>query len=260
MKKILLPFFSLTFLLTPLYAESVVFGEDDASHSAYNNGWSGGNNGGSGFDTWNLYVAQEEGTESNAGFYIATIDEKKDLDEAAIKNKAFGFFANGKTFEAATAYRRFSQFLVANDTFSFIMKSGPFKQKFDYDSPNKGAVGLTLRATSVATKSDEYNIDARFEFGAYEGEDNYQIYDGESSRDSGIPCSEAPISVTITLTSADTYNLEVTDLGTKKTTNLDNRKLGGAAGAQLESFCAFNRDGETNDAYFNGFQLSKAAQ
>ena len=260
MKKTL---FSLLFLglsLNPLLAESVVFGEDDASQTAYNNGWSGGNNGGSGFGEWNLYVTQEEGAESHAGLYIATLEENKDLDETAIKNKAFGLFANGKSFEAASAFRRFSTFLVPNDSFSFLMKTGPFKPKFDFDSPNKGAIGLTLRATSVATKPDEYNTDARFEFGAYEGEDNYQIYDGESSHDSGIPCAEAPISVTITLTSADTYNLEIIDLGTKKMTKLENRKFGGAAGAQLESFCIFDRDGETNDAYFNGLQLSKAAQ
>ncbi len=140
------------------------------------------------------------------------------------------------------------------------MKTGPFKQKFDYDKPETGSIGLTLRASSTATKVDDYNQDSRFEFGSYEGQANYQIFDGDTSHDSGVPVVENPVSVTFTLVTADTYNLEITDLSTKKTTKLDNRKLGGSAGSQVESFCIFDRDGETNDAYFNGFQLSKAAQ
>ncbi len=260
MKTLLSPLFALALITSSLHAEEVVFGEDDATQSAYNNGWAGGNNGGTGFGEWNLYVTQEEGAESHAGMFIGNAEEGKDLAEVAIKGKSFGFFANGKSFEVATAFRRFSTLLVPGDTFSFLMKTGPFKQKFDFDSPDKGAVGLTLRANPNAAKPDDYNTDARFEFGTYEGEDNYQVFDGETGHDTGVPVSEVPISVAITLLTADTYTLEITNLGTKKVTKLENRKLGGAAGAALESFCAFDRDGETADAYFNGFQLSKPAQ
>lgn len=244
--------------LTSLHAENVVFGEDDASQSAYANGWNGGSNGGSGFQPWTIYAQQEEGTESHAGTFIGNTSDNKDLDEAAIHDKTFGFFANGKSFEAAAAFRRFAQLLAPGDSFSWIMKTGPFKQKFDYDKPETGSIGLTLRATPKGEKVDDYNLDSRFEFGSYEGQTNYQVFDGDTNHDSGMPVVENPIAVTFTLVTADTYNLEVTDLATKKTTKLDNRKLGGAPGAQLESFCLFDRDGETNDAYFNGLQLSKA--
>ena len=260
MKKILT--FSAVFalLLGSVFAEQVVFAEDDASRSTYANGWSGGQNGGNGFEPWNLYVTQEENAESHAGLFTATIEDNSDIDEVGIKGKAFGFFANGISFEEATAFRRFATFLVPGDSFSFLLRTGSFERKFEMDSPEKGGVGITLRATSIAQKPADYNLDTRLEFGTYEGQENYQIIDGEAEKDTGIKVTDEPISVSITLLTADTYTLEVANLGSKQVTRLENRKLGGSAGAPIESFCAFNRDGEKSDVFFNGFQISKAAQ
>lgn len=260
MKKFLTFCFLSALSTASLFGEQVVFAEDDASRSTYANGWSGGQNGGNGFEPWTLYVTQEENAESHAGLFIATIEDNSDIDEVGIKGKAFGFFANGVIFEEATAFRRFATFLVPGDSFSFLLRTGAFEQKFEMDSPDKGGVGITLRATSLAEKPADYNLDARLEFGTYEGEENYQVIDGESDRDTGIKVTDEPVSITIHLLTPDTYTLEVVNLGSKQVTRLENRKLGGAAGAPIESFCAFNRNGEKSDVFFNGFQLSKAAQ
>ena len=49
-------------------------------------------------------------------------------------------------------------------------------------------------------------------------------------------------------------------LGSKQMVHLAGRHLAGTAGAPIASFCLFDRNGETNDAYFNGFQILQAPQ
>jgi len=50
----------------------------------------------------------------------------------------------------------------------------------------------------------DYNKEAIFEFGFYEGKDNYQIYDGTGAdkTDSGIPFTDSGVIVTVTITGA----------------------------------------------------------
>ena len=163
-------------------------------------------------------------------------------------------------FEAVTAFRPIGRTLAPGMAFSFTMKHGEFVKKFDTDDPAPGSTGITLRTGNANANTDDYNRGARWEFGAYEGQGNYQIYDGEAKQDTGIPTSDGGLSVTFVLTGPDTYDLEVTKLDGKKTTKLKGRKLGGAAGGKLESFCIFNRDGEKADVFFNGFQVTKEAE
>ena len=141
-------------------------------------------------------------------------------------------------------------------TFSFLIEHGAIQKKSAQDDPATGAIGLTLRGGSAAGEVGDYNKGARFEFGCYEGRATYWIYDGSADRDTGIPVSDAGLSVSFTLVTLDTYDLEVTALADKKTATLKGRKLGGEAGAKIESFCVFDRDGERFDAYFNGFQVA----
>ncbi len=88
----------------------------------------------------------------------------------------------------------------------------------------------------------------------------YKIYDGEGVKELDIPLSAGALAITLTVASADIYNLEITVVATKETTHLNGRKLGGTAGAQISSFCLFDRNGEANDAYFNGFQILQPAK
>ena len=235
-----------------------VTGEDDASQGAYNSGWGEGRNGGDGFGPWTLRTATNEGAEhSHAGFYIAPTSEKKDLKGAAIRDKAFGLYANGTSFEVATAFRAFARPLRAGQSFSFLMEHGRFVKKFDVDDLTAGSVGIVLRSATGAEGVNDYNKAARFEFGYYQGDTGagYQIFDGDRTKKLPLSLAEGGLAVTITLATENTYDLEITVLAKKQTTRLEGRRLGGEVGAEIRSFALFDRNGETSDAYFNGFQI-----
>jgi len=236
-------------------AESTVTAEDDASNSAYGNQWDNSKNGGSGFGNWSL-TTEGNDNDRHSGFYIADSKLKPDLNGIAKNDKAFGMFANGPGFEQAVGYRAFDKPLKAGDSFSFMMENGTFEKKFDKDDPTPGSVGLTLRTSNANSSVADYNKDAVFEFG-YNGKDNYQIYDrsGADKADSGVPFTDSGISVTVTVTGPDTYDLEIQTLKDKKLTKLPGRKF--SAGGSIQSFAIFDRNGETNDAYFNQFQVAR---
>jgi len=231
--------------------------EDQASHSAYNEGWQSGKNSGVGFGAWMFQSLGGSQGDSHCGYFIAGASTQNDIDNVGSAGKAFGMFANGVDFEAACAFRAFDAPLAVGDTFSLLMECGDFIKKFESDSSRPGVVGFSLRTGSAADTWDDFQTGARFMFGFYEGEENYQIYDGGDSHDSGVPVSNSGVSVALTLVTPDTYNLEITDLATKNTTKLEGRKLSGDAGTPIESFAVYNQDGESADAYFNGFQVSR---
>ncbi len=245
-------------LLWPALAlakEQMVIAGDDASQSAYSSGWKS-DSGGSGFGGWTFQSASS-GDKSYAGFFIATQEQNPEMKNAAIQGKAFGLFANGSSFEIASAFRPLNKPLGVGESFSFLLGNGKIEKKGDTDDPATGSIGITLRTGNESGGVDAYNKGARFEFGYYEGQGNYQVYDGEENHDTGVAVTDAGLSVSLTLVTADSYDLEITTLADKKTTKLSGRKLGGTAGGAIDSFCIFNRDGEKSDAFFNGFQVSK---
>ena len=235
--------------------ERMILAEDDASDAAYKSGWKSAG-GGMGFREWTFQTLKAGAGETHAGFFVAEPGHNADLNGIAIRSKAFGLYANGVGFESAAAFRALKTPLAVGQTFSFLFEHGKIQKKFDRDDPATGAIGITLRAANAAGAVGDYNKGARFEFGCYEGRQTYQIYDGGSERDSGVALTDAGLSISFTLVTADTYDLEITTLADKKTTTLKARKLGGKGGAGIESFCIFDRDGEKADAYFNGFQVT----
>ncbi len=237
-----------------------VIGDDDASKTEYgSNGWSSEKGDGTGFGKWVLRTKADGIGNSHAGFFIAGA-EKPDLNGVAIRGKAFGMYANGVGFEVATAFRDFDKPLKAGQSFSFLVEHGEIVKKFEMDAEGGGSLGVTLRSSGEARNTDDYNNAARFEFGYYQGQKGYVIYDGEGSKKLDIPFTDAGLAVTFTLVGADNYNLEVTTLADRKTVRLTGRKLGGASGAAVTSFCLFDRNGERDDVYFNGFQILQAAE
>jgi len=240
-------------------SDRINIAEDEASHSAYNGGWESGKNSGAGFGAWIFRTAGGVQGDSHCGFFIANASTQHDLDNAAPAGKAFGLFANGVDYEVACAFRTFDAPLTVGDSFSLLMECGEFVKKFATDSSRPGVVGFSLRSDSAAEGWEDCALGARFQFGFYKGEENYQVYDGEENHDTGVPFSDKGVSVTVTLVSPDTYNLEITQLDTKETKKLEGRKLGGDQGKPIESFAIYNQNGETSDAYFNGFQVSRVA-
>ena len=240
--------------LVPLaFAESTIVAEDDASESAYNGGWDNSKNGGRGFTNWTLTV-ESKGDKSYAGFYIAEPGQNGGLKGIIKNGKAFGAFANGAGFEQAIGYRGFEKPLKAGDSFSFMIENGTFEKKGDEDDPTPGSIGLTLRTGNANSSVADYNKDVVFEFGYYQGKDNYQIYDGTENSDSGVALADGGISVTVTITGSDSYDLEIQTLKDKKLTKLPGRKLKNSS--SIQSFAIFDRNGEKNDAFFNQFQVA----
>ena len=226
-----------------------IVGQDDASQEDYKPGWSSGENGGNGFGKWNLQTKTGGGGRSHAGFYLAnTGDNSED-------GKAFGVEAIGTSFEVAAAFRAFDQPLRAGQAFSLLLEHGTFVRKFDADSPDPASCGVTLLPDAAGTSTDEYDKGARFTFGYFPAEGAYVVRDGDGKKKLDVPFTDAGLAVTVSLLTADTYNLEVTVLSSRKTYHLDGRKLAGTPGVAVGGFCLFDRNGETSDVFFNGFQV-----
>ena len=183
-----------------ILSEPTNVAEDDASQSAYSGGWDNTKNGGSGFSNWAL-TTEGNDSERHSGFFIAGKDNQ-DLNGIEKNEKAFGLYANGSGFEQAVAYRGFTKPLQAGDSFSFMMEHGAIEKKFDKDDPTPGSIGLVLRSSNANSSVADYNKDAVFEFGFYQGKNNYQVYDGSGAdkADSGVPFVDSGVSVTVTLT------------------------------------------------------------
>lgn len=257
-------FFSLLFccVLGTVVArgDDQIIAEDDASDAAYRTGWKT-DGGGSGFGGWVFQSAKVESGDSYSGFFIAdSTGMNADAAPIAISGKAFGLFANGVGFETAAAFRPLKKPLAIGKTFSFLIRNGEFVKKFATDDAGTGSVGITLRTGTASASVEDYNKGARFEFGAYADKPNYQIYDGEANHDTGVPMASGGLTVSVTLVTADTYDIEITSLADKKKTTLKGRKLGGTAGGAIESFCIFDRNGEKDDAFFNGFQITEPSK
>ncbi|HEV3409457.1 MAG TPA: hypothetical protein VG095_04140 [Chthoniobacterales bacterium] len=238
------------FLALSAYAAPLNIAEDDAS--GYGGSWA--QNGGSGFRDWTF---TNEGNEADrhSGFFIATTDNNKDLNGIAKDGKAFGLFANGSGFEHAVAYRSFEKPLQVGDSFSFMVETGQFEKKSEKDTAGGGAIGLVLRSGNANSSVEDYNKGAMFEIGHYQGKSTYQVFDGSEKSDSGVPFTEDGITVTVTVTGSDTYDLEIQTMKDKNVTQLPGRKF--SSSGDVESFAIFNRNGEKHDAYFNQFQVAR---
>ncbi len=241
--------------LVAVCAPLEIISQDDASQEEYKPGWASGKNGGNGFGKWNLQTKTGGGDHSHAGFYVASTSDKSDLNGIADDGKAFGLYANGSAFEVAAAFRPFDRPLQAGQSFSLLMEHGQFVRKYDADSSDSGSCGVTLLQDTNATSTDDYNKGSRFEFGYFQGDAAYVIFDGDGKKKLDVPFTDSGLAVTLTLLTPDTYNLEVTVLASKKTYHFDGRKLAGTAGNAIGGFCLFDRNGETYDVFFNGFQV-----
>lgn len=247
----------LSVTITSLLAEPTNIAEDDAAHSTYGGSWEANKNGGSGFGEWTM-ASEASGENRHAGFYIATTEKNKDMTGIAKDGKAFGIFANGAGFEQAVAYRPLNKGLETGDSFSFMIEIGKFEKKFEQDNSTGGAVGLVLRTGTANASPDDYNAGAMFEFGSYQGSENYRIHDGTEKSDTGVAYTDAGVSVTLTVTGPDTYDLEIQTLHDKNLTKLPGRKF--KSSGAIESFALFNRNSEKNDVYFNQFQVSRESE
>ncbi len=233
--------------------ESSNTAKDDATQSAYSGGWNE-SGGGTGFGDWK-FQAYHGAADSYAGHFLAEANTNPEMGPVALGGKAFGLYANGSEFETAAAFRPFASALQVGSSFTFQMVNPPIEQKGAADNPGAGAIGLTLRNGNACDAPDDYNKGARFELINLKGQGDYQVYDGDTGHDTGVAYSEKGVTVTVTVTGADTYDLEIITLGDNKTKKLTGRHFGGSG--SIESFCVFNRNGEKADGFFNNFLVSQ---
>lgn len=243
-------------VVTASAADRVKIAEDDAAHSGYGQGWNNGQNVGTGFAAWFLRSSGVLGQDSQAGFFIAN-EGNHEPGGVALLGKTFAIFANGVGHEMCVAFRAFNAPLQTGDAFSLLMQGGTFRRKFESDAPRPGAIGFSLRSGVENADTSELATGERLRVANEQGEKNYQISDGLPDRDSGVPVNKSGVAIAVLLTGVDSYDLEITELDSKKTHRLPGRKLAGTSRAAIESFTVFNIDGEDGDAGFNGFQVTR---
>ena len=219
--------------------------------SSYGADWKDGAGAANGWEAWTLRANGNPEKKSYAGFYLAKQEEKSGSEPVATEGRSFAIFADGEGFQEAAAFRGFSKALESNQSFSIDLIAPAPKS----NAGTSGSIGLTLRNGKKADGPADYNAGARFELTAIEGQANYQIFDGSQPSDSGMAVTPAGFRIEFTLKSPDTYDLKLYPLSGGSPVELKDRKLGGSAGAPLDSFSIFNRDSEQN-AFFNQLRLN----
>ncbi|MEM7680488.1 MAG: glycoside hydrolase family 66 protein [Planctomycetota bacterium] len=227
---------------------------DNAEQAAYSGGWNDGTGGGSGFGDWKLTAQSSSG--GFAGFFLPSdAANAHDIDNAgaggASTGTAWASFANkGSGIDRATAYRAFDDSLDgAGDAFTLTLEHGLIT----------GQVGVALRNGNVNRLASDYADNARFQLYFEGGDATYTLLDGSGvAFDTGVSFTDYGLSLELTLTSADTYDLtlwrynETDDLAPQRFDFFD-RALAGAG--DIESFALFQFDaagGATQgDVYWN---------
>lgn len=249
---------------------------DKASNAPYVlSTWSAGQNGGFGFQPWQFETSVNPS--GSAGLFLATTTGNPDLDfvatEATPNNPvkfAWGTFANDGApvgdvpgLRMAAAKRSFSGgSMIVGQTFEVWFENGNIRS--GNLNPNNGLrdagwVGFTLtQAENLYPFVDPFevfgSIHGAFGFGFLGGGQNYRVYDtiSPSGRDTGIPFTRDGLQLEFTLTTANTYTLEVfsassgTPLGT----------MTGTISGSVSAVVLHNRNSELNDAFFNSLRLS----
>ena len=187
-----------------------------AMDSASGSSWATGDNAGNGFHAWILTAT------ANAGHFIG--------------GSGWGLWAsNGGE---ANAYRPFAQPLQAGDSFDLYFENNSIE--------SGGSVGMGL-----------LNSDGEWlmEFYFVGGESNYRINDAITGRDTGVSFTSTGLNLTITLTSATTYEIDID--GTLLTGTLATRDA--MVPTRFQAWNANAGSGSGHDFFVNDLAITQAA-
>jgi len=230
-------------------AATVTAAVDTASN--YGAAWSG--NGGSGLDSW---VFRNNG---GGGEFLANTTANTDLNYiwSLPDYKGWGTWANGGGVEEMAAFRGFGwngsdwvhALESAGDQCEISMENG--------SSQSGGACGFVLRNGNSDSSEDDYNTNARFEFGFVGGDSNYSIWDNAGKRDSGVAWTHEGVDVVFELTAANTYTATVYWAnGGSRAGGMDGTLSGSGS---IDSISLYNRDTESANVYFNKLTILQNA-
>ncbi len=235
---------------------------DNASDTAYNAGWTNGSNGGSGFGAWELQTSlQPDGA---AGFFVAG-GGNADLNNIATSGEAWGMYANeggsgGNDPQLAGAVRPLTGgSLSVGQSILVSMEHGGIQSgSLNANNPPRvgGWVGFSFNPFG-GLLPDPINpfggINGVFGFGFQGGASEYHVYDvvTPSGTPTGIPFTQNGLNVIFTLTSATTYDLDVTTLGPGGQTY----NLSGTLSGTVDTIGIYDRNAEQNDVFFNSIAV-----
>lgn len=208
-------------------------GADQASESAYADGWQTGDNGGTGMNGWTLSATGSAGvfTGSSTGNGNGDNNGNGDINTGGT---AWGMWANSGG--QSNAVRDFAINWPAGTVFSLKMDNGFIN--------SGGSVGFGLQNASSENLLEFYFAG---------GSSNYTYNDATGAHASSVGFTDEGLQLQITLTSSTAYQLVVTPLDGASSTYSGNLKnpAGGQSVSRLRLFNANAGSGSTNDAFFN---------
>lgn len=250
---------------------------DDASQSAYNAGWTNGQNSGTGFGPWVFYT-QIANAGEGAGHFVATSGGNPDLNFIAsgAPGRAWGTFSNeaftgGNDLQLTAAIRSFTGGpMTTGQTFTVrfehgFIQSGNLNPEF---GPRVGGwVGVTLRAGTIAQFIEDPlqpfgNITGSWGFGFQGGSQNYLVYDAQSpsgrATNVGFTVDGLIVEFTLTPTDPGTGNNYTAVIKSARTGAVLDTIIGSVGGFPIDAFGLYNRNAELADAFFNSASLTSA--
>lgn len=214
-------------------ASALVVATDDAAQTPYNDGWTAGDNGGSGYQAWS-FVGRDNGSGFGGGF-ISTNNGAVNIGTGG-SNSAFGVFGNQTGVGAAV--RPFSSPLLTGWTFSIDM---------DNQSINTGGtVGFGLRNAAGNNLAEFFFVG---------GQSNYTV---NASNTSGTTpaFTTGGLRLSLLLNSANSFTLTIDSLANG--VGVDNTVTGNLlsnADQSITNLRLFNANGGP-DVFFNNIIIS----
>jgi hypothetical protein len=222
--------------------------EDDAAQAVYTNGWFNGTNGGSGFGPWVLTNTVNDADDFSGflilGSGVAAVDTN---------GKSFAMYANGDNTDAALAYRSISNALTVGQVFTLKFANGSVANNGDigFCLGNSATFPPALSSLTFVTLATS----ASFMFYFTGGSSDYYVYDGNGTSDSGVPWTEAGLTLQFALVDSGHYSLTIKSAdGSTTLASFFDQPLTGSA--NLDTFAGFNlQTGSGENDYFNQFSI-----
>jgi hypothetical protein len=212
-------------------AQTIAF--DDASESAYGDGFQVGDNGGYGFGAWQSTVPGNQFVWFSDGIGWGT---------GPGVGYAFGFYGQGERT------RPFASALAIGDTFTV-------------DLANPWLPGGTYVGVSLGNTGGE-----RFVFGFTGGGDFYTFTDASGTNNTDLSFTAGGLRLSFTLTGPDTYDFSVLRFASStdnspipEATFSASGTLGGIAATAIDQFGVFIRNGNTDggqDVFVNNLTIT----
>lgn len=196
---------------------------DDASKTLYDNGWSAGQNGGTGFGAWQFYRSVEDANQ--AGWFTRS---------QILGDRSWAMYANSS--QLAEAKRPFNSALQVGQTFHVKMRNG---------NVDTGAgIGIALQNATG---------DTLWQFFFNGGDTYYSITDGTTD----IGWTDGGLEVAFTLTGESTFSAKILPYGSTEKTYTGNLETHVDQDiAQFRAWNNFAGTGEASDYYINDLRIT----